>query len=253
MRSVTTACWSMSLVLPLVCAGRVNAELQLLSGQTFDTVTSLTGTSAAVTIDLGSGPVSTGTISVSLDPSATSTMLFNWDTGTLTSDLHVLFNSPLFTTLGIVDTKADVVETGTMTPRPTYDPFTARISDFFIDLSGHGTVTNGPLAGMTVSWADGLQTNNPTPCFPTNPPPPTVPFDPPLEDDWGEEILLHVLLPFASAKNSSPQTSMASAQGTCECVPEPSSLLTSGTMILAGLAYGWTRHRRDLCQGWGLC
>src|SRR5260370_31113138 len=81
-------------------------------------LSSFSGATSGVMVNLGSGPVSTGLISYRLDPSfgAQNFWTFNWNTGASVFNAHLLVTFPLLTSLGMNPVPILITDTGLTTP-----------------------------------------------------------------------------------------------------------------------------------------
>lgn len=126
-----------------------------LNGGVVDFYQSFTGSLAPVTVDLGSGPVSTGLISYNLDgtnPSAQQ-FVFNFSTLTTTAQLDLLVNFPLLQTLGASPLTIHISESGPIVSGvPDLPVGSNQGLTFRTLLTGGGTVGPGsPFSGFTFS------------------------------------------------------------------------------------------------------
>jgi len=120
---------------------------------------SYSGTLSPITVDMGSGPVSTGLISYTLDKSfgADNFWDFNFDTGATDSRMHLLITSPLLTKLGMPAIPLEINESGPLDFIPLVDTSGGA---FVLDLSattvGSGTLQAGPIANsdltLNITW-----------------------------------------------------------------------------------------------------
>ena len=118
-----------------------------LTGGALDFYQSFQGTLSAVDVDLGFGPVSTGTISYTLDttnPSAQQ-FAFNFDTLTATADLDLLVDFPLLATLGLQPLPIHVSESGPIISGVPDLPSGPQELTFEALLTGGGTIGPGSL------------------------------------------------------------------------------------------------------------
>lgn len=115
---------------------------------------SYSGTSSSIMVDLGSGPVPTGTISYTLDTSfgRDNYWFIDFDTGSTITKMHLLLTSPLFTSLGSPPVPLEINEVGPLDSIPLVDtsgaPFELQIRALTV---GGGTIQSGPFAGFVFS------------------------------------------------------------------------------------------------------
>jgi len=114
---------------------------------------SYSGTTSAVLVDLGSGPVSTGLISFDLDTSPGLSNFFNidWDAGMASIQLNLLTTFPLLNSLGITDpVKMIINESGSLDSIPWVEPGATDVNILTSStMFGGGTVSEGIFSGFT--------------------------------------------------------------------------------------------------------
>jgi hypothetical protein len=145
----------------LICVSAICASMSLpayavpLTGGVVDFYQSFTGSLAPVTVDLGSGPVSTGLISYTLDVTNPSVQqfAFNFSTLTATAQLDLRVNFPLLQTLGASPLTIHIAESGPIVSGvPDLPVGNNQSVTFRALLTGGGTVGPGsPFSGFTFS------------------------------------------------------------------------------------------------------
>jgi hypothetical protein len=139
----------------LICVGPSPAFAVPLNGGVVDFYQSFTGSLSPVEVDLGSGPVSTGLISYSLDATNPSAQQFgfNFSSLTATAQLDLVVNFPLLQTLGAPPLKIQIVESGPIVSGVPDLPVGDNQSlTFRALLTGGGTVGPGSVfSGFTFS------------------------------------------------------------------------------------------------------
>ncbi len=111
-----SACAVLSLLLlPLGRASVVTKDGQyIVSGNMPLLFTDFSGTSSGINIDLGSGSQPSGPLTFSLDPSAMSQQLIDFDNALMQLDLHLLITFPLQTSIGAAPVPIEVIETAAL-------------------------------------------------------------------------------------------------------------------------------------------
>ncbi len=181
------------LTAPAACPGATPIENDpdyFLIGTLRENFTALSGSTSGVTVDMGSGPVSTGDIDLQLDPMGDSYIEYNFDVTAAHVHLDLLATFPLQEQIGAppvplsIEEDAPIIQArkvafvpgdvawyahwdGFLTPpggtplatsgaldatssQPTADPW----ATFFIESHGyaHGTVETGPFAGISFEY-----------------------------------------------------------------------------------------------------
>lgn len=221
----------------LILAQGLALAAMLPATSTLDlTFLSYSGTSSAITVDLGSGPVSTGLISYNLDTSfgMDNFWQINFDTGATDTRLHLLITAPLLTTLGLPAIPLEINEVGPLDFIPLVDtsgaPFTLQISATTV---GGGTIQTGLFSGFVFSNDNTNNSNNNANGNSTN---------------IGHGTGNHVSVGNTSSSNTgtitppggASQFTFGTGTGTTAQVPEPSSIWLSST----GLAFVYWQIRK---------
>lgn len=132
----------------LICVGPSPAFAVPLNGGVVDFYQFFTGTLSPVEVDVGSGPVSTGLISYTLDttnPSAQQ-FAFNFSSLTTTAQLDLIVNFPLLQTVGAPPVRIHIAESGPIvTGVPDLSVGSNQNLSFRSLLTGGGTVAPGSL------------------------------------------------------------------------------------------------------------
>jgi hypothetical protein len=135
-----------------------NSDYRLI-GTVYDEITSLTGTTSSIIVDLGSGPQSTGIINYALDPSGTSYIDFNYDSSTATEHLALLLTFQLQQDMGLAPIPIVIDESGPITEvllidwiipiNPNLGTLSSNFSGTITPPGGSSQNTSGSLSGET--------------------------------------------------------------------------------------------------------
>jgi len=129
------------------------ARADLLTGTSTFTLDSGQGSLSAVTVVTASGPVSTGTLSFTTDPSFTSTTTVDWDTKATSSDVHILLTSPLITSLGLTPIAVQISGPGTLAATPSVTPGSGVTFSWLVTTTASGSFSIDSV-GFTYSETD---------------------------------------------------------------------------------------------------
>lgn len=143
----------------LSVSSTARADLTQPTGELHMPWLSYTGTTSAVNVDLGQGPVSTGEIEFGLVESygPDNYLLVDWDNATMTNRMRVLADCPLMQSLNVDPFEIMVDETGTLDSIPWVDPDAYAVVETHATLSFDTTISGGVFDGFEYSNCDNLK------------------------------------------------------------------------------------------------
>lgn len=127
-----------------------------ISGVSAQQITAFSGTTTGIDVDLGSGAISSGDISFTLDTSQTNLIIYNFDSGYATFNINLLIDAPLLTSLGEPPASINLIESAFLPAFNIIEPPEPPTSTDFSFLSD--TIISQPLLSPQASSSMGTGT-----------------------------------------------------------------------------------------------
>ena len=127
-----------------------------ISGVSAQQITAFSGTTTGIDVNLGSGAISSGDISFTLDTSQTNLIIYNFDSGYATFNINLLIDLPLLTSLGEPPASINLIESAFLPAFNIIEPPEPATSTDFNFLSD--IIITQPLLSPQVSSSMGTGT-----------------------------------------------------------------------------------------------